>query len=147
MNKIHKWRALSWGERGLLVETAVMSTFVWLCLRLIPFRFLAHYLLGQETQTITAQAILQANQQQAERIGRAIRVLSYRMPLRNRCLVDSIVAKLMLRRRGINTQLFLGLAKDPDRNLLAHAWLSCGDFIVTGQENHKRFTVMTSFVE
>ncbi len=146
VNNLRKWGELSWAERGLLLETAVLSITVRLCLWLIPFRLLAPYL-GRETQTVAAQAISQKKQQQADRISWSVQVVARQTRWQNCCLVNSIVAKTILRRRGIGTQLFLGLAKDDQRNLQAHAWLSCGDFIVTGQENHERFVIMTSFVE
>ncbi len=41
----------------------------------------------------------------------------------NTCLVRSIVVKLLLRRRGIEAILYLGLAKDVQGQLKAHAWL------------------------
>ena len=81
------------------------------------------------------------------RISWAVQAVGSRLAWSNLCLVNAVAAKLMLRRRGISTQLFLGLAKDGEQNLEAHAWLSCGDLFVTGETDHERFVVMTSFVD
>ena len=75
-----------------------------------------------------------------EKVGRWFR-------WRNACLVNAIVAKLMLRRRGIPSKLFLGLAKDAQRNLKAHAWLTNGEYVITGGHHHTQYVVMTSFVD
>lgn len=52
---------------------------------------------------------------------------------KNRCLVQSLSARVMLARRGIASQLHLGLAADPNGNPLAHAWLTAGNFEVVNK--------------
>ena len=49
---------------------------------------------------------------------------------KNRCLVKSLAAYRMLKRRGINASLHLGFAASPDNNPVAHAWLQVADFEV-----------------
>lgn len=57
---------------------------------------------------------------------------------KNRCLVQSLTARHMLRRRGINTQLHLGVKKDDTNKMIAHAWLNAGDVeIVPQMEDYK----------
>ena len=53
----------------------------------------------------------------------------------------------MLRRRQIQSTLYLGLAKDASQSLQAHAWLRCGEDIITGKAGHERFSVISSFAE
>ena len=48
-------------------------------------------------------------------------------PWKNRCLVSSLAARCMLRRRKITSQLSLGVAKDAGGKVIAHAWLRAGD--------------------
>jgi len=43
----------------------------------------------------------------------------------------------MLRRRGLSSTLVLGVAKDREK-MEAHAWLVCGDQILTGGIEHER---------
>jgi hypothetical protein len=53
----------------------------------------------------------------------------------------------MLKRRRIAATLYLGVAKkesDPE-GLAAHAWLRCGDVILTGAAGHLHFTVVAAF--
>jgi hypothetical protein len=53
----------------------------------------------------------------------------------------------MLKRRRIGATLYLGVAKDltKPQQLAAHAWLRCGDIILTGGANHKDFAVLSTF--
>ena len=57
-------------------------------------------------------------------IGRATVV----SPWKNKCLISSLVARWMLRRRGIDSQLSLGVAKGANGKTIAHAWLKSGDY-------------------
>ncbi|MEQ8225581.1 MAG: lasso peptide biosynthesis B2 protein, partial [Candidatus Eremiobacterota bacterium] len=63
-----------------------------------------------------------------EKIQVAVQRAGWISPWRNRCLVSSLAARWMLRRRKIGSELSLGVAKDTKGNLVAHAWLKSGDF-------------------
>jgi hypothetical protein len=53
----------------------------------------------------------------------------------------------MLKRRRIAATLYLGVAKKKDQpeQLAAHAWLRCGDAILTGAAGHRQFAVVAVF--
>lgn len=52
---------------------------------------------------------------------------------RNVCLVQATAAKVMLRRRGLVSSLYLGASIPRRTELKAHAWLRSGEIMVTGQ--------------
>lgn len=62
-----------------------------------------------------------------------------------KCLVKAAAGVIMLRRRGLLSTLYLGVAKNKENRLSAHAWLRCGNFYVCGFENANEFTVITTF--
>jgi len=62
-------------------------------------------------------------------------------------MLQAMTGKVMLRRRGIPGTLYLGLAKDGDSALSAHAWLRCGERILSGGPTHDQFTVIAHFAE
>ena len=68
----------------------------------------------------------------ATRIGVIVGAVARRLP-HTTCLVQAIVAESMLRRRGIQTSLMVGV-RDPNASaaLDAHAWLECAGAIVVG---------------
>ncbi|MCD7033163.1 lasso peptide biosynthesis B2 protein [Metabacillus sp. GX 13764] len=61
------------------------------------------------------------------------------------CLVKGIAAVKMLERRKIESTLYLGTAKDSTGNMIAHAWVRSGTQYVTGKEEMKKFTVISTF--
>ena len=107
----------------------------------LPFRWIAPFL-GQrmEESADVAPAAIEIR----DRISWAVRLISYYAPWRNKCLAEAIAAKGMMRRRGISSTLYLGLAKDGGE-LAAHAWLRCGGKIVTGEDESVDFAVVAKF--
>lgn len=50
---------------------------------------------------------------------------------KNICLVKSFAARFMLQRRGIDSEMFLGLQFKNEKELMAHAWLVSGEIEIT----------------
>lgn len=84
---------------------------------------------------------------QAVRIGRAVETISRYTPWESKCLVQAVVGKIMLRRLGLANTLYLGVRGDGGNGLQAHAWLRCGDVILTGGSGRKEFTVVSKFAD
>lgn len=79
----------------------------------------------------------------ATRVRWAVETAARNLPFDVICLPQAIAGKLMLRRRGIASTLYLGVARDPD--LKAHAWLRVGRLIVTGAQARVGFSVISTF--
>jgi hypothetical protein len=75
----------------------------------------------------------------------AVAAASRRLPWGATCLMRAMAAKAMLRRRGIESTLHLGIRMDPEKGALAHAWLSVGSLVVTGEAERSRFTSVAYF--
>jgi hypothetical protein len=73
-------------------------------------------------------------------IGAAAR----RVPWRSKCLEQAIAAKMMLRRRGVHSTLYLGVTREPTG---AHAWVRVGGWNVTGGQDVSRYAVVASFAD
>ena len=142
---IEKFRQLSWTERWLLVEAALWLTVVRLILHLVPFRRLAPHLgdVNQESPMAVAPQVSQT----AVQVGWAVRAVARRTPWESACLAQASSAKFMLRRRHVQSTLYLGLARDDSQALQAHAWLRCGSEILTGKRGHQRYSVISTFAE
>lgn len=50
----------------------------------------------------------------------------------SKCLVRALTARKLLLRKGITCTLYLGVGKDEEGKMVAHAWLRCGEYFVTG---------------
>ena len=49
----------------------------------------------------------------------------------SKCLVRALTAQKLLKRKQIDSTLYLGVGKE-DEKMIAHAWLRCGRMYVTG---------------
>ncbi|MEH7444062.1 lasso peptide biosynthesis B2 protein [Bacillus sp. JJ1122] len=78
-------------------------------------------------------------------ISSAIHIMSRCTFWESQCLVKAIAGMKMLQRRGIESTLYLGTAKDDNGKMIAHAWLRSGTYYVSGAEEMKRFTVVSKF--
>lgn len=75
----------------------------------------------------------------------AVGACGRRAPWRTKCFEQGLAAQWMLRRRGVPATLHYGLARDPERGLLAHVWVRSGERDVVGCENAGDFTEMARF--
>ena len=67
-----------------------------------------------------------------ERLAWAIAVAAEHVPWRSDCLVRVLAADRWLKRHHLRADFYLGVAKDEEGALVAHAWLRHGDLTVTG---------------
>ena len=82
---------------------------------------------------------------EAGEVGRSIARAARHVPFRAACLQQAFAALLMLRRRGLPATVQLGLAKDGQGVLEAHAWTRCGKVPVTGVDAAKGFAAVAAF--
>lgn len=78
-------------------------------------------------------------------ISQAIQVMSRYTWWESMCLVKAIAGMKMLERRGIESTLYLGTARDESGSMIAHAWLRSGPYYISGYEEMERFTVVAKF--
>lgn len=132
-------RQTSWAERRLLAEAVLLLAVARLSVLVLPFRWLSALLGGDREETA-----LDTPAAAAAAVGQAVERVSRFTPWRSNCLAQALAGHVMLRRRHVPTTLYLGVAKDADVRLHAHAWLRSGTLIVTGRSGHERFApVMT----
>jgi hypothetical protein len=106
----------------------------------VPFRWLARRLgpMNEETPYI------EETDGTLRRVALAMRTVSRHTPWNSNCLAQALAGKVILSRRGLQSTLYLGVAKDGER-MEAHAWLRCGSAIVTGAAGKDRYTVVSTF--
>lgn len=80
-------------------------------------------------------------------ISQAVQIMSKYTFWESECLVKAIAAMKMLEKRNIESTLYLGMAKDEFGQLIAHAWLRCGPFYITGAKEMEHFTVVSKFAK
>lgn len=68
-------------------------------------------------------------------------------PWESKCLVQSLTAQKMLRRKRISSTLYLGVKKDENGKMIAHSWIRSGEYCVTGGSEMKGFAVVAKFAD
>lgn len=144
IRRVKKFFALSWREQRLFMEAFCLTGVVRLTILLLPFRWLAPFLGRHMCESPMKEDSVKLAA--AGRIGRVVETVSRHTPWESKCLVQAIVGKIMLRQRGINNTLYLGVGKN-EGNLVAHAWLRCGETIITGGQGQERFTMVGKFAD
>jgi hypothetical protein len=81
----------------------------------------------------------------AQRVSWAVQAVERRSPLDFVCLPQAMAAKWMLRRRRLQSTLYLGLRPGEKAGLAAHAWLRVGDKILTGRAEALGHQVIATF--
>ena len=130
----------------MLLEALFWLGIMRIAILTVPFRRIIEYYQltqGEATTTPTADDIAHA-----DLVGWAVRSAASRTPWQSACLVQSLAAMRMLRRRGIHGTLYLGVAKNEDNSaepIAAHSWLCCDTSTLTGAFADNRFTVIARF--
>jgi hypothetical protein len=135
------WR-LSWQDRLLLFEAIFCLAIARVAIALLPFRYigvLAALPLRWPTPPEQARLIM------VRRVRWAIITTAGRVPWRALCFQRGLAAQFMLRRRGVPSVLYYGVAQDSATGLLAHVWVRDGNIEVLGGEISSRFAVLTTF--
>jgi hypothetical protein len=143
-SRLKKFLRLGWPARAQLAEAVIYLAASRLALLFIPFNRLAPYLGVQQAQSPQTLAA-PVHQAQAAQVGRAVKIMSRFVPWDSMCLAQALAARWMLNRRKLVSTLYLGVAYDENKKMLAHAWLRCGPVFVTGAPQHQKFTTVATF--
>jgi hypothetical protein len=125
--------------RRLLIEAAVWLGIARALVLVIPYRRVVS-LLRLQDQEFTL-AVPGEEQRVISQVTRTIATISAHTPWESNCLVRAIAAKVMLRRRRINSTLYLGVKMEA-KTLTAHAWLGRDRSVVIGDNNLATYTVV-----
>ena len=112
--------ALSWRDRGLLVETFAIVSMLPLVLRIVRVQRLTGTL-GRSLDGGQPDDV-RVDEPRARQIARIVAMASRHTPFANTCLHRSVTLWWVLGRRGLDSQLKMG-ARLHDGRLDAHAWV------------------------
>ena len=144
-HKLVTFLRLSWGDKALVFEALAWLGWMRLAVLALPFKTVSTWL-GREGQTTPVEALDPQQAQFAVRVARAIHRIQPFTPWDSNCLAQALTARKMLQRRGIPCTTYLGAAIQADRSgLVAHAWLRCGPWILTGGKERRRYKVVATF--
>lgn len=136
VNALIKFINLSNDEKSLFFEAVRLAIWARIFTLLQPFRKFAKYL-GTAHKESSFNS--DPNEDIVYKIFRAMRRSSLYLPFNKKCLIEAVVVKIMLERRRIQSTLYLGVARNDKRNLIAHAWLRYGKSIIVGRKGIEKY--------
>ena len=136
--KLQRYRALDEEDRRMLLRAAYWLAISRMWLVAVPFKKLA-----QRLDTNLGRS--DADPELLERVSSAVKMASNNVPWRSDCFPQAIAACRLLRRYGYSSTIHLGVDKTGRGDLLAHAWLTCGETVVTGVETMDRYSEIHRF--
>ena len=142
---LKRYKQLSFREKLWFFASFSALGLARLFVLLLPFRFYSR-LLGKG-QGSAAFCLIADQQEQAlaKLIGRNIQRAARFTAWRSKCLEQALVARCFCRYYHLPSVICLGLIKDDDGELLAHAWTSVGSITVTGGSLYRQFTPVSVF--
>lgn len=142
MKKLRKFLNLPSRKKTLFLEVVLFLTIAEMLKRFVPFRHFHHFL----GKTMRESPFGTRNHHETiKEISWAIITAAANVPWKPMCLTQAIAAKVVLKRRNIGNTLYLGVSKEEGNELIAHAWVRSGKFIVTGAKGKEDFKVISSF--
>jgi hypothetical protein len=127
------WRDFAWlasySARALFELVRARSIFARLEAKAIPNR--------NRKARVTALESEVADEAALARIAYVIPRLSDRLPWRSDCTIQAIAAQNWLSTIGVYSEIQIGVENPAHGEFGAHAWLMCGDSVVTGGDISK----------
>ncbi|WP_420489291.1 lasso peptide biosynthesis B2 protein [Neobacillus niacini] len=144
IRKIRRFLFLSSTTKKIMVEAFIYLGWARI-LKLFPFSKISPSL-GNKLED-TPYHLNETHSETLKFISSAIHIMSRYTWWESQCLVKAIAGMKMLDRRQIESTLYLGVAKDETGKMIAHAWLRCGSYYVSGSEGMEKFTVVGKFAK
>ena len=132
-HKLRRFGELSLADKWLLLRAAAWLAIARLRLAVTPFQKLIEGLSEE-------QGSLEPDPDLLQRVGFAVSTAAANVPWRSDCFPQTIAARSILKRHGYTSTVHLGVDRVGKDDLLGHAWLTCGDTVVTGGADLDRYT-------
>lgn len=126
-------------DKWLLLRATVWLAIARIMIVVMPFRHLSARLsaTNNSTQIEPDQGLLQ-------RIAYAVSAAANNVPWRSDCFPQTIAARMLLKRIGYASTIHFGVDRVGENGLKGHAWLTCGETVVTGGGELDRYTEVHS---
>lgn len=143
INRAYKFFKISWEDKRMLVEAFFLTGLIRFSILFIPFNKLAK--LSGKYNEESSDNLYEKQIFMGNKISFLVKLVSKYTPWESKCLVKALTTQIMLRRKQISSTVYLGVAKDEKKGLIAHAWLRCGKNIITGDDERYGFTMVAKF--
>lgn len=134
------WRSLTWTERGQLLLITAALQLIHGALGLFGYQR-THHWLKRRSRHAAAHAASSTDLRVAQRLAELTAIAGRHGPISATCLRQSLLVYWLLRRRGLQPQLRVGVRKQVEA-LDAHAWVELdGQPLSPTPIQHQAFTL------
>lgn len=119
-----KFQGLSFGEKLLLLQAALMLPATKLALRTVGVKRWQSVLAGMSRLNLNLDRRDEPSKRVARTVARLVRAASNHGIYQANCLEQSLVLWCLLRRAGVTSEIRYGARKEQEK-LHAHAWVEC----------------------
>jgi hypothetical protein len=125
--KLRRFAALDGADKWLLARAVGWLAVARVMMLAMSFSRLAARLSVSEDTTGR-----EADPAVLSRVSWAVAAAANNVPWRSDCFPQTIAASKILRKYGHGSTIHLGVERVDDDELAGHAWLTCGEVLVTG---------------
>lgn len=143
MHKLKIFYHLGIKNQWLLIRAYFLSGVFRFAIVFLPFKYVKRYL--GEAKVESPYEVNEESYREARRIRSMVLLACKYTPWESKCLVRAMLVQYFLKQKNIATTVYLGVNKDDFNNMKAHAWIRCGEMIITGQYEKDHFIQVASF--
>jgi Transglutaminase-like superfamily len=127
-HKAETWHSLSKSDRALVVRAMLLLPIVATSLKTLGVRRTQLWLVRKSPGSVVP--LTEHTRANVRRAAQMVAVACRRQPLRSSCLPRTIVLWSLLRSRGINADVRIGVRCGNEEEFQAHAWLEWNGEVV-----------------
>lgn len=148
LNLIRNFSRLNLRDKILIIRVYILTGVMRSAMLVFSFKNLRKYM--GEPNKESSFYLNDRDNRHAQKISWSINKVSKHTPWKSKCLVQSLTAQYLLSNLNIETTLYLGVSreknnenikKSKESSLIAHSWIRCGNFYVTGGDGENFATV------
>lgn len=141
--KLKTFATMGNGKRFRFVQAFILTGFYRAFILFMPFNKLKKRM-GKLKIESSKDVDIEAYRK-AKEVRWAVLEAARHTPWESKCLVQALTAAKMMKLRGVSTTVYLGVRKNEKNEMLAHAWVRCGTFYITGGEIRQGYAVVAKF--
>ncbi len=143
MHKFKIFLSLGIKKQYQFIEGFILSAYYRFAMIYLPFKYLKKQMGIPKTES--SYQVDESIYQEAKNIRSIVMLICKYTPWESKCLVRALLVQHFLKRQKVATTIYLGVNKDDLNHMKAHAWIRCGEMIITGQYEKDHFIQVASF--
>lgn len=146
MKKLRLFWNLPPAGKWIFIEVFVLSIYTTILLQRDKGNVKVMSLLKQQPAKSNAGRSTDTRRQKTVQLASsAIQTVAHYTPWKNICYHQALQARFLLNRRGIPTQVYIGVKRNEQGEISGHAWTMCADRMITGFCKPDEYVILSEF--